>query len=74
MRAGVSAVRSALRRMFPMTHACSHVKCANVKPFSSLASSWRSRVGEVKVLNILLADEDERGDMAAGRIGLETIG
>ncbi|KAH7087590.1 hypothetical protein FB567DRAFT_469962 [Paraphoma chrysanthemicola] len=35
MRADTDAVLSAFRRMLPMTHACSHVKCAKVKLLSS---------------------------------------
>jgi len=37
--AGRSMVRRALRRMLPITQACSQVKCAKVKDFSSRASS-----------------------------------
>lgn len=49
-----SAVRSALRSMFPMTHACSQVKCANVNCRSSRASALRSRVGAGSVLSMAL--------------------
>jgi hypothetical protein len=51
--AETDAVRSALRKMFPMTQACSQVKCANVKDFSSCARSRRSRNGEGSVLSML---------------------
>ena len=68
MRAGHSAVRRALRRMFPMTQACSQVKCEKVKLFSCRASSKRSRVGGGRALSILVegegAGEDE--DVEAG--------
>lgn len=50
--AETEAVRSALRKMFPMTHACSHVKCANVKDFSSCARSPIFRVGGGRVSSI----------------------
>lgn len=55
--AGHSAVRNAFRNIFPMTHACSHVKCANVNDLSSLASSAKSRVGAGSVLSILFDDD-----------------
>ncbi|KAF1933416.1 uncharacterized protein M421DRAFT_88636 [Didymella exigua CBS 183.55] len=45
MSAEISADLNVLRRILPMTHACSHVKCANVKLFSSRASSVTFRVG-----------------------------
>lgn len=46
MMAEASAVRRALRRILPMTQACSQVKWAKVKDFSSRARSLRERVGE----------------------------
>jgi hypothetical protein len=57
IKAGHSAVRSALRKIFPITQACSHVKWAKVKLFSSLARESRSRVGGGSVESILLLDE-----------------
>ena len=45
IRAGASAERSVLRRMLPITHACSQVKWEKVRARSSWASSVRSRVG-----------------------------
>ena len=57
MRAGHSAVRSAVRSILPMTHACSQVKCAKVKLFSSLARASRSRVGGGSVESILLEED-----------------
>jgi len=59
--AGIEAVRSALRRMLPITHACSHVKCAKVKDFSSCARSERWREGWGSVSSIL-AQEEEPGE------------
>jgi hypothetical protein len=63
--ADTEAVRRALRSMLPITHACSHVKCANVKDFSCCARSGKLLVGVGRVLSIL--DDDavgmERGDM-----------
>lgn len=44
--AEASAVRRAFRKMFPITHACSQVKWANVKAFSSRARSLSERDGE----------------------------
>jgi len=57
MRAGQSMVRRALRRIFPMTHACSQLKCAKVKDFSSRARSEREFVGEGRELSIVKAVE-----------------
>lgn len=54
MMAVASAVRSALRRMFPITHACSHVKWAKVNDLSSRASSLRERPGEGNVSSMVL--------------------
>lgn len=51
--ADTSIVRNALRRIFPMTQACSHVKCAKVKDFSSRARSCSECVGEGSELSIL---------------------
>lgn len=45
MSADVSVDRSVFLRILPMTHACSHVKCANVNAFSSRARSATLRVG-----------------------------
>lgn len=53
MMAGQSAVRRALRRMFPMTQACSQVKWANVKARSSLLRSSSDRVGEGSASSIV---------------------
>ena len=53
MTAETEAVRSALRRIFPITQACSHVKCAKVKLFSSCARSARLLDGEGNVLSML---------------------
>lgn len=50
----MEAVLSALRRIFPITHACSHVKCANVKLFSSCARSQRERAGDDSESSILV--------------------
>jgi hypothetical protein len=63
--ADTEAVRSALRRIFPITHACSHVKCANVKDFSCCARSERLREGMGSVSSILAVDDvgTGRGDM-----------
>jgi hypothetical protein len=44
--AAASAVRSAFRRMFPTTHACSQVKWAKVNVFSSRERPLSDRVGE----------------------------
>lgn len=49
-----------------MTQACSQVKWLNVKLFSSLASSVRSRVGVESVLSILLVACVFEWDMAGG--------
>jgi hypothetical protein len=56
--AETDAVRSALRRILPMTHACSQVKCAKVKDFSSCARSWRFWVGDGRVSSMLDLDDD----------------
>lgn len=57
MRAGQSMVRRALRRMLPITQACSQVKWAKVKDFSSRASSWTEFVGEGRELSMVLVEE-----------------
>lgn len=59
MTADTDAVLSALRNIFPMTHACSHVKCANVKLLSSLARSMRFCVGVGRVSSIVEELDDE---------------
>lgn len=59
--AGMEAVRSAFLNILPITHACSHVKCAKVKLFSSCARSARFRVGGGMVSSILDDDDDRRG-------------
>src|SRR5690348_17097681 len=59
MMADTEAVLRAFRRMFPITHACSHVKCAKVKLFSSRASSARSREGRGSESSIVSASSDE---------------
>jgi hypothetical protein len=51
--AEIEAVRSALRSIFPITQACSQVKWANVKDFSSCARSLRLLGGEGSVLSML---------------------
>lgn len=56
--AETEAVRSAFRKMFPMTHACSQVKCANVNDFSSCARSPKLRVGDARVSSMLDLDVD----------------
>lgn len=57
IRAGTSMVRRALRRMLPITQACSQVKCAKVKDFSSRASSWSELVGEGREFSIVLVEK-----------------
>lgn len=57
MMAGESAVRKALRRMFPMTHACSQVKWEKVKERSSRARSSRERVGDGSDSSIAVGEE-----------------
>ena len=57
-----------------MTQACSHVKCAKVKLFSSFASSARLFVGVGKLSSILFEDGGDELDIDrdAGRfIGQE---
>lgn len=53
MSAGRFADRSVLRRMLPITQACSHVKWENVNDFSSLASSAVLREGFGSVSSIM---------------------
>jgi hypothetical protein len=58
MRAEISADRSAFRRRLPITHACSHVKWANVNDLSSRASSVMLRVGFGSVSSIVDGSSD----------------
>lgn len=62
MSAGQSAVRSALRKILPITQACSQVKCAKVKLFSSRERSLSCRLGARSVLSMALDDIFSGGD------------
>ena len=59
--ADMHAVRNELRRILPITQACSQVKCANVKLFSSCARSLRWREGRGMVSSMLV-EEGESSD------------